>query len=373
MTKEEISKLLGGYATNTLSESERQTLYDAALEDQELFNALQEEEALKELLADPVSRALVAQALARPASRGQHAGLRLRWWAWSGAVSAVAAAAIVFAVIRSNQVSYKAPAIQIASTERPASSVVAEPPAARAIEPKQQSADQKLRQFSSKASAQDDSRLKAKDEEATNAPPAAAAPVGTPAPAPPGIEQQQVKSGQSPESVSVAGAAAQLDGQVRSQAQAANSFRDRDTAQTPAAENIRLPAAMAGAAGRYSGPNLRYTLVKRDANGAELPVASDADLKAGDAVRLNVSTGVPGHLVLYQLDPRGDLTTVADVMATANSSQTIPPSAIQVQSSAQRFRLALEPVSISPQVLGGARAEKKAAAPLVIEFTIAGK
>src|ERR1017187_7593148 len=40
MSREEIQKLLGGYATDTLSEAERRALFEAAIEDQELFDAL---------------------------------------------------------------------------------------------------------------------------------------------------------------------------------------------------------------------------------------------------------------------------------------------------------------------------------------------
>ncbi len=75
MTSEEIRKLLGGYATNTLTESERKALFEAALDDQELFNALQEEETLKDTLADPVTRAQVRQALDQPASGRQRFGM----------------------------------------------------------------------------------------------------------------------------------------------------------------------------------------------------------------------------------------------------------------------------------------------------------
>ncbi len=42
MTQDEIRKLLGGYATNALTADERRILFEAALEDQELFNALRE-------------------------------------------------------------------------------------------------------------------------------------------------------------------------------------------------------------------------------------------------------------------------------------------------------------------------------------------
>ena len=97
MTNDEIRKLLGGYATNTLTETERQALFEAALEDQELFDALHQEQALKDLLADPVSRAQIRQALEKP-----RAAWWSRWWTWTAAASAVAAAVLVVAVTRSH-------------------------------------------------------------------------------------------------------------------------------------------------------------------------------------------------------------------------------------------------------------------------------
>ena len=63
MTNEQARKLLGGYATNSLTEAERKTLFEAALDDQALFDALQQEQALKELLSDPVSRNQIQAAL----------------------------------------------------------------------------------------------------------------------------------------------------------------------------------------------------------------------------------------------------------------------------------------------------------------------
>ena len=56
MPEKDLEKLLGGYATGTLTEEERKALFEAALHDQGLFNALADEQALKELLDDPVSR-----------------------------------------------------------------------------------------------------------------------------------------------------------------------------------------------------------------------------------------------------------------------------------------------------------------------------
>ena len=51
MIPDDVRKLLGGYATGTLTDEERNLLFSAALEHQELFDALADEEALRELLA----------------------------------------------------------------------------------------------------------------------------------------------------------------------------------------------------------------------------------------------------------------------------------------------------------------------------------
>lgn len=63
MKHAEAEKLLGGYATGTLTEGERQILFAAALDHQDLFDALMDEEALRELLADPEAKAQLLAAL----------------------------------------------------------------------------------------------------------------------------------------------------------------------------------------------------------------------------------------------------------------------------------------------------------------------
>ena len=68
MTRSEAEKLLGGHATGTLTEDERRQLFAAALGDQALFDALMDEEALRELLADPALKAQVLAALAPAAA-----------------------------------------------------------------------------------------------------------------------------------------------------------------------------------------------------------------------------------------------------------------------------------------------------------------
>ncbi|MDR3699215.1 MAG: hypothetical protein P4L56_06235 [Candidatus Sulfopaludibacter sp.] len=63
MDRQDIQKLLGGYATGTLTPEEQQTLFEAALSDQELFDALAREQSLRDLLNDPAARAQLLAAI----------------------------------------------------------------------------------------------------------------------------------------------------------------------------------------------------------------------------------------------------------------------------------------------------------------------
>ena len=86
MTREEALKLAGGYATNTLTPEERAALFQAALEDQAIFDALQKEQGLRELLDDAASRAIILDAIQEspPAWRR----IPSLWWAAGGALAA---------------------------------------------------------------------------------------------------------------------------------------------------------------------------------------------------------------------------------------------------------------------------------------------
>jgi len=66
---DDTRKLLGGYATGTLTQAEQQALFAAALEDQELFDALANDQPLRDLLTDPSARATLLTSLDTPASR----------------------------------------------------------------------------------------------------------------------------------------------------------------------------------------------------------------------------------------------------------------------------------------------------------------
>jgi hypothetical protein len=295
MTGEQARKLLGGYATNSLTEAERKALFEAALDDQDLFDALQQEQALKELLADPASRNQIARALADPpASRPRRA------WLWGGVPAAIAAAALIVVVIRSNQ----QPKYQVARVVPPPATMTAEPPqptVTAPVVPKSRNVPPAPRKAMP-------ARI------LRESPPApAAAPEPTPQIAP----QQGVVGGIVPS--------------------------DRATVATGAV----------GFATNFRAPQLQYSLLKRDATGVYSPSPSVPVLQPGDAVRLNVMSAIDGYLSLYQLDPSGDwkrLFPAAEPgqLVAANIPAAIPDSPIIVTAVEQRFRLTLAPANAAP-------------------------
>ncbi len=93
MNRDEAQRLLSVYATGSLTEAERSALFAAALEDQELFDELAGEQALKEVLDEPGARQRLLAAL-EPA---QHKAWWTRPWPWAAAAACLAVG--VFVVI----------------------------------------------------------------------------------------------------------------------------------------------------------------------------------------------------------------------------------------------------------------------------------
>jgi hypothetical protein len=128
MSREEIRKLLGGYATDTLTAEERQALFAAALEDQELFDALGREQSLRDLLRDPAARAHLLAALDTPAPAQWYR----RWWMpLSAAAMAVVLATVAIVAVRRHPPA--AHEVTVAKLEPPVA--VAAPAAAPASAP----------------------------------------------------------------------------------------------------------------------------------------------------------------------------------------------------------------------------------------------
>lgn len=115
MSRDDIQKLLGGYATGTLTPGEQEALFAAALEDQDLFDALAREQSLRDLLRDPAARAQVLAAIEEKP--------RAPWLAWWRPVAAGIgmAAVVVLAVVVIRNSTPRPKPVEIA--------VVAEPPA----------------------------------------------------------------------------------------------------------------------------------------------------------------------------------------------------------------------------------------------------
>jgi hypothetical protein len=139
MRPEEIKKLLGGYATGTLTAEEQQALFAAALEDQELFDALAREQSLRDLLRDPAARAELLSALDAPVSR-------FGFWQWlrrpavAGLATACVVAIAVIAVWQGTRVAPLKPAPTIVAelrNEPPAPAPAAIPPTAHQSVPEQ--------------------------------------------------------------------------------------------------------------------------------------------------------------------------------------------------------------------------------------------
>lgn len=95
MTDHELEHLLSGFAADTLTPEERKRLYSVALQNQQLFTALADEQALKQLLAEPEVRRRLFQVLQQPAPA--RTGEAVPWWtrfrkpaglAWVGGLAA---------------------------------------------------------------------------------------------------------------------------------------------------------------------------------------------------------------------------------------------------------------------------------------------
>jgi hypothetical protein len=131
MRPEDAKKLLGGYATGTLTDAEQEALFAAALDDQELFDALAREQSLREVLRDPGVKAELLAALDdRPKA----------WWSWRpAAVLAVAGLAAVAVVVLPQKAPppvivaqvdrAPAPPVQIPDQTAPVASAVPDMPA----------------------------------------------------------------------------------------------------------------------------------------------------------------------------------------------------------------------------------------------------
>ncbi len=117
MKPEEIRKLLGGYATGTLTEEERRSLFEAALRDQDLYNELADEEPLRVYLQEPAFRRELSEAL-QPVPLAWFRKPVFRAPAFLGLAASVAAGLLVFVAVR-RPAPQKSEPVEMAKVERP--------------------------------------------------------------------------------------------------------------------------------------------------------------------------------------------------------------------------------------------------------------
>ncbi len=267
MSREDIHKLLGGYATGTLTAEEREELFAAALEDQELFDALMREQPLAGLLSEPAARAQLIAALEdRPAP-----WYRV-WWRPALAVGAMAAVAIL-AVVAVRETPPAPHSVEVAEVKPAQANLrVFHPPPPAAPQPKA----------------------------AVIAPPPAvivprlekpSLPFPAPLPPPPAAETA---------SAAPKGAFAPNPAEARSMARLS-------------ADSMMLGAAVP----------VRYTILRKQPDG-EFAAAGPRGLEKGDLLELRVESDQSGDLAVTAVDDAGQSHEVASGSVSQAAAFTTP-------------------------------------------------
>jgi hypothetical protein len=235
---DDIRRLLGGYATGTLTAEEREALYQASLHDQTLFEALADEQALHELLEDSSARAALLQAT--ESARFSMGGILRDWFDRPKAKVLVATACVLVAAIGYRAAMERPKAarqtVEIAATRTPPEQMH-EPAAVPAPKPVRERASPQAKRVQPA--------------------PAQAAPPQTVAPAP-----------------SVA----------------------------PPAGPIPAPEASVALVGEPAASQVRYTVLRRTKEGEYHPVPEEFLFGPDDQIRLRVEANRPGLLTVSNED-----------------------------------------------------------------------
>lgn len=337
MSEHELEKLLGGFAAGTLTAEERNMLYTAALHDQQLFNGLADEQALKELLSDPAVRRRLLQALNQTSPSG--AGGSLSWLDWFRRPASLAfagsLAVAVFAVVLGTKIyqdSLKqaaqpvvtehmtpaAPPAPAPSTSQPTSPQVAEPESkakdnllADKMAKRERAAPPALEQQQTPDAARDSAPLRSEQDAARKQgePPVAALGKTT---AEPTAATDQKPSASSASTVSArtlfyGEPVARPDGPVTAQ--------EKEQPMKPLAESApqgnrpeqkldRFAAAgkAAEAVVQLKALGLRYSFVIRGADGQDREVDAATASRSGGHSRLTVEANQPAYLQIWKTE-----------------------------------------------------------------------
>jgi hypothetical protein len=305
MKPADAEKLLGGYAAGTLTPEERQALFAAALEDQQLYEALVHEEPLRELLADPAARAdLLATLDAVPKPwyyRDVHPGI---------IAAAVSAVVIVTIGIKFWPVRTAPPISVVAQAELP--------------QPAKSDLPAELPVQGYQAAATQNHAL----------------------PEPPRI----------PAAHSVRELAPAVN-EVLAQSTARPAPPDVPSrgAATDLADVSSRPQAFARAAIAPATLALRYTILKKLSSGESAPVDPGQELEASDEALIRLEPNESGFLYVLERADSGDWRAIASERVQASAPYTVPKNGtFHAEHSGPREFLVL--FSRQPQnVSGGAR------------------
>ena len=253
-------KLTALYGSGQLSEDERKQLFAAALEDQELFDALAHEDSIRDALLLPGARERVIAGL-KPKRSG--------WFAWAGGLAVAAAVAVVFVVVRpQTQPVTVPPSPEVQSPQKKTSAPMeAEVRNEEPTQPKQAKAKQP------EAPRQMQSPQKA--------PPVAAAPAIAPLEASKkeGVELKDKAADDQRIMVSASSSAVQVDSVA--------------VGGPLAASNRAAPQAR-----RASSPLPAYSVLRKNSDGEFVPLPSGEALKRGDAVRIAITAPINGRMIV---------------------------------------------------------------------------
>jgi hypothetical protein len=299
MSREEIEKLLGGYATGTLTGEERDALFAAALEDQVLFDLLAREEPLRELLEDPVAKARLHRALEESTVAWYRAWLR------PALLGALVTGMAVVAVVVERQAARRPGVAILARAPRPVLPVPVSSPLPQALEKRE--VPQPGRPVEAKPA---DLQAVATSAAPDRPPPVPAPPSAPPAASPAAVAGQSASAGpaQALERRVVRTNGVSLPspqdayelfyGSRLRPALDSNLFRSGQPSGSPAAAGARVggPALHLG---------VRYQVLRRLPDRSFADLSSDQELDAKDEVTVLIESNDDGYLSVIERTPEG--------------------------------------------------------------------
>jgi hypothetical protein len=349
---DDVEKLLGGFATNSLTEQERTKLFAAALGNQKLFDALADEQALKELLDDPRSRRLLIQALKEKQSKATRLEKLKAWFqgpwyqqpsSWAVAGGAAVAVLAVTVVVHLAGLPTETPQLTTDATPPVASGPDSRSSAKSGALPRTPLKGRELNpvplaEGTRSPSGQPKSALKApavpmnKDQSPSRGPESTLPQAPASAPVAPAekTEQEQYARLERPapepsqhESFSAAGDSGKPDAnETTADTQVPErkaKAREEVRRFSPMAERMVTPQETMET--QAPTPAIRYNILREEPEGTYLTVDVDTTFQASDRVRLALEPRDNGYLYVLTRDPSGNVRILFPPDGTAETAR----------------------------------------------------